>query len=309
MRLNDEGMIMGSRSPKPSHITLPKQELPFPSLLDFLDGHFPRVGRDVWLERLRCEKISDEEGRVVDEATPYRINARLRYYREIKAEPRIPFKEKILYEDDEILIADKPHFLPVTPTGRHVNECLLHRLVVRTGNEQIVPVHRLDKETAGLVLFSKRPETRRNYFGLFEGRQIEKQYEAIATLPKESGRKSWLVESRVEPSGEWILCHNVPGEINARSRIEMLESSGECARFALSPITGKTHQLRLHMGLIGSQILYDKFYPELQPESEVVDYSKPLQLLAKSLAFTDPISGIKHQVESESTLSSWQLAT
>jgi len=305
MSLNHDEMIAGSRSPKPSHITLPKQELPFPSLLNFLDSHFPRVGRDVWLERLRCKKISDEQGRVVDEATPYRINARLRYFREVGAEPRIPFEEQILYEDDEILIADKPHFLPVTPTGKHVNECLLHRLVVRTGSEQLVPVHRLDKDTAGVVLFSKRPETRRHYFGLFEDRKIEKQYEAIATLPEESGRKSWLVESRIEPSGEWILCHNVPGKINARSRIELLQSSGEYARFLLSPITGKTHQLRLHMGLLGSQILNDRFYPELQPESEVVDYTQPLQLLAKSLAFSDPLTGINHQISSEKSLSSW----
>lgn len=306
MSLNNEAMITDSRSPKPSHITLPKQAFPLPSLLDFLDGHFPRVGRDIWLERLQTDKISDEQGRVVDEATPYRINARLRYYREIKAEPRIPFEEKILYEDDEILVADKPHFLPVTPTGKHVNECLIHRLVLRTGNKQLVPVHRLDKETAGLVLFSKRPETRRDYFGLFQDGLIEKQYEAIATLPKDSERKKWLIESRIEPSGEWILCHNVSGEINARSRIELLERDAGFARFALSPITGKTHQLRLHMGLIGSQIRYDKFYPHLQPESETVDYSRPLQLLAKTLAFSDPISGIKHMFESENRLTAWK---
>jgi len=306
MSLNNDEMIAGSRSPKPSHITLPKQEHPFPSLLDFLDGHFPRVGRDIWLDRLRCKKIIDEQGRVVNEATHYRINARLRYYREIEAEPRIPFEEKIIYEDDEILIADKPHFLPVTPTGKHVNECLLHRLVVRTGNKQIVPVHRLDKETAGLVLFSKRPDTRRDYFGLFENRRIEKQYEAIATLPEDRERRAWSIESRIEPSGEWILCHNVPGEINARSRIELLEQDGDRARFALSPITGKTHQLRLHMGLIGSQILYDKFYPELQSESEVVDFTRPLQLLAKKLAFTGPVTGVDHQFESEQNLSSWK---
>lgn len=306
MSLNNEAMITDSRSPKPSHITLSKQAFPFPSLLDFLDGHFPRVGRDIWLERLQTDKISDEQGRVVDEATPYRINARLRYYREIKAEPRIPFEEKILYEDDEILVADKPHFLPVTPTGKHVNECLIHRLVLRTGNKQLVPVHRLDKETTGLVLFSKRPETRRDYFGLFQDGLIEKQYEAIATLPKDSERKEWLIESRIEPSGEWILCHNVSGEINARSRIELLERDAGFARFALSPITGKTHQLRLHMGLIGSQIRYDKFYPHLQPESETVDYSRPLQLLAKTLAFSDPVSGIKHMFESENRLTAWK---
>jgi len=306
MSLKSDEMIAGSRSPKPSHITLPRLTLPFPSLLDFLDNHFHRVGRDVWLERLHTGKICDEQGRAVDESTPYRINARLSYYREVKAEPRIPFQEHILYEDDEILLADKPHFLPVTPTGVSVNECLLHRLVVRTGNESLVPVHRLDRETAGLVLFSKRPTTRRDYFALFEQRQIEKQYEAIATLPKDIERKVWLIESRIEPSGEWILCHNVPGEINARSRIELLEAEGNLARFSLSPLTGKTHQLRLHMGLIGSQIRYDKFYPQLQPESEVVDYSRPLQLLAKSLAFTDPVSGIKHLFESGNCLAEWQ---
>jgi len=305
MSLNDAEMIRDSVSPKPSHITLPKQERPFPHLLDFLDTHFPRVGRDVWQERLQRGKISDEQGRVLDEASPYRINARLRYFREVKAEPRIPFEETILFENEEILVADKPHFLPVTPTGMHVNECLMHRLVARTGNRDLVPVHRLDKETAGLVLFSKRPETRKAYFGLFEGRHIHKRYEAIATLPDDSDRNEWLIESRIEPSGEWILCHNVPGKINARSGIEMLERSDDCARFSLSPITGKTHQLRLHMGLIGSQILNDKFYPLLQPESDSVDYSKPLQLLARSLVFRDPVTNIQHQFESENVLAGW----
>jgi len=305
MSLNDVEMIRGSVSPKPSHITLPKHERPFPPLLDFLDSHFPRVGRDVWQERLQRGKITDEEGRVLDETTPYRINARLRYFREVKAEPRIPFEERILFEDEEILVADKPHFLPVTPTGVHVNECLMHRLIVRTGNRELIPVHRLDKETAGLVLFSKRPETRKHYFGLFENRNIEKQYEAIATLPKDRDVRVWSVESRIEPSGKWILCHNVAGEINARSRIAMLDKGGDHARFVLSPITGKTHQLRLHMGLIGSQILNDKFYPVLQPEAEVVDYRKPLQLLAKGLVFQDPVTNIQHQFESENVLAGW----
>ncbi len=305
MSLNDAEIIRGSVSPKPSHITLPKQEYPFPSLLDFLDGHFPGVGRDVWLERLQNGKLSDEEGRTVDETTPYRINARLRYFREVKAEPRIPFEESILFENEEILVADKPHFLPVTPTGKHVNECLMHRLVARTGNSELVPVHRLDKETAGLVLFSKRQATRKAYFGLFERRCIDKRYEAVASLPDEPGRRSWLIESRIEPSGEWILCHNVAGRVNARSRIEMLESQGDYACFSLSPITGKTHQLRLHMGLIGSQILNDKFYPELMPESKSADYSKPLQLLARSLQFTDPLTGASCAIESRLKLAAW----
>jgi len=309
MCLHSDDYITGSRSPKPSYITLPRQDSPLPSMLDFLDQHFPRVGRDIWLERLHTGKICDEQARVVDESTPYRINARLSYYREVKFEARIPFLEKILYEDEHILLADKPHYLPVTPTGTAVNECLLHRLVKRTGNRELVPVHRLDRETAGLVLFSKRPETRRFYFALFNEGEISKQYEAVATLPKDREQREWLIESRIEASGEWILCHNVSGEINARSCITMLEEGRELARFALAPITGKTHQLRLHMGLIGSQILHDKFYPQLLPKPDIVDYTRPLQLLAKRLAFTDPVSGIAHQFESEQCLSAWQSIT
>ncbi len=305
--INDD--MTASRSPKPSYITLPRVNHPLPLMLDFLDQHFSRVGRDVWLERLQASKICDELGRVVDESTPYRINARLSYYREVKRETRIPFQERTLYEDENILLADKPHFLPVTPTGTAVNECLLYRLVKRTGNKQLVPVHRLDRETAGLVLFSKRPETRKFYFELFRLGRINKQYEAVASVPRDTTQTQWLIESRIEASGRWILCHNVPGEINARSSITMLESGDRLARFLLSPITGKTHQLRLHMGLIGSQILHDKFYPELLPKPASVDYSRPLQLLAKHLVFTDPVSGIKHQFESEQSLSAWQSIT
>jgi len=268
-------------------------------MLDFFDSHFSRIGRS--------GKICDEEGRAVDEATPYRINARLSYYREVAAEPRIPFRERILYEDDEILIADKPHFLPVTPSGAYVNECLLHRLIVHSGNEHLVAVHRLDRETAGLVLFSKRKQTRKAYFSLFRDGAIDKQYEAVASLPEDSGRKSWLIESRIERSDVHMHFHNVPGEINARSRIELLEERGDIGRFALSPLTGKTHQLRLHMDSIGSQILNDRFYPVFQPPTAVPDYSSPLQLLAKSLAFTDPLSGTVHLFESEQSLSAWQL--
>jgi len=291
--------ILGSRSPRPSHITLPGLDQPFPSMLDFLDGHFPRVGRAVWLERLRSGAVLDEQGGKVGEDTPYRINARLSYYREVEREARIPFSESIVYEDDDILLADKPHFLPVTPGGKYVNECLLHRLIVRTGNEQLVPVHRLDRETAGLVLFSKRQATRKDYFALFREGNIDKQYQAIASLPAQAEKKEWLVESRIERSDAWIVFANLPGEINARSRIRLVESGASLGRFELSPLTGKTHQLRLHMGLIGSQILHDRFYPELLPFPEVPDYSNPLQLLAESLAFTDPVSGGKRRFASE----------
>ena len=167
MSLNYESLITDSRSPKPSYITLPRLDQPLPSMLNFLDQHFSHVGRDTWVERLQTGKIRDEQERIVDESTTYRINARLSYYREVKAERRIPFEEKIIYEDENFLLADKPHYLPVTPTGSAVNECLMHRLIKRTGNTDLIPVHRLDRDTAGLVLLSKIPETRKHYFALF----------------------------------------------------------------------------------------------------------------------------------------------
>ncbi|OIQ01541.1 MAG: pseudouridine synthase [Zetaproteobacteria bacterium CG2_30_59_37] len=297
--------ILGSRSPKPSHITLPRLDQPFPCMLDFLDGHFPRVGRAVWLARLRSGAVLDEQGRRVGEDTPYRINARLSYYREVAREPRIPFTETILYEDDDILLADKPHFLPVTPAGNYVNECLLHRLILRTGNGELVPVHRLDRETAGLVLFSKRQATRKAYFALFREGNIDKQYEAVASLPVDGERREWRVESRIERSEAWITFANVPGEVNARSIIRLAEVDGDVGRFILSPLTGKTHQLRLHMGLIGSHILNDSFYPELLPFPDVPDYSRPLQLLARELGFVDPVSGAVQRFESANRLQAW----
>ncbi|OIP99838.1 MAG: pseudouridine synthase [Zetaproteobacteria bacterium CG2_30_46_52] len=297
--------IKGSRAPKPSYITLPARPKPLPSLLDFLDGHFPRVGREVWEHRLQNGKVSDESGRIVDLQTPYRINARLAYFREVIAEPRIPFAEHVLFEDEHILLADKPHFMPVTPSGTAVNECLLHRLIQRTGNTDLVPLHRLDKDTAGLVLFSKSPATRNAYNTLFRLGHIDKHYEAVGNLPAEQGKQSWLIESRIEPSGEWILQHNVQGPINARSSITILKTGAHLAQYALSPITGKTHQLRLHMGLIGVQILHDSFYPQIQPKTDLPDYSKPLQLLAKSLSFTDPISREKRAFTSHLGLKMW----
>ena len=287
-----------STAPTPSYITLPKLETPLPSLLDFLDRRFPNVGRDIWQERLRNGKISDERGHIVDERTLYRINARLRYFREIRHEPKIPFEERILYQDDAILVADKPHFLPVTPSGNYVNECLLHRLRLRTGNPDLVPVHRLDRETAGLVLFTVQKDARHPYFDLFRHGNIHKQYEAIATPPADPAQHEWLIESRIERGEPWLRFANVPGEINARSTVRLIEKRGDLVKFELEPLTGKTHQLRLHLGLLGSHILNDCFYPDFIPPSERPDFSNPLQLLAKRLSFRDPLSGREMYFES-----------
>ncbi|OIO68703.1 MAG: pseudouridine synthase [Zetaproteobacteria bacterium CG12_big_fil_rev_8_21_14_0_65_55_1124] len=291
-----------STAPTPSYITLPNLQKPYPSLLDFLDQRFPFVGREVWQHRLESNKISDEHGNPVDMTTPFRRNARLRYFREVEDEHPIPFQEYILFQNDSILVADKPHFLPVTPSGSYVNECLLHRLRRKTGLDHLVPVHRLDRETAGLVLFSCDAKRRGPWFDLFRQGNISKRYEAIATCPVDTGQREWLIESRIERGEPWLRFRNVEGEINARSRIRLVEARGELAKFELEPITGKTHQLRLHLGLIGANIVGDRFYPDFQPPQNPPNYDNPLQLLAKNLAFTDPLSGEARSFESRFTL-------
>ena len=287
-----------SRSVTASHITLPNLAPPYPSLLDFLVQRFPFVGHDVWLHRLESGKISDEKGKLVTADTAYRINARLRYFREVLQEQPIPFQETILFQNESFLIADKPHFLPVTPSGNYVNECLLHRLKLKTGLEHLTAAHRLDRETAGLVLFVCNKEYRRAYFKLFQQRNIKKYYEAVATLPDQPEPSNWLIESRIEQAEPRIRYQNSDGEINARSRIRLVETRGKLAKFELEPMTGKTHQLRLHLGLIGSHIIGDRLYPECLTQRSPCNFDNPLQLLAKQLSFTDPISGEKQQFES-----------
>jgi len=283
----------------PSYVTLPNIKPPHPSLLDFLDHRFPFVGREVWQQRLNSGKISDESGKPVDTGTLFRVNARLRYFREVEYEHPVPFQENILFQNDAFLIADKPHFLPVTPSGNYVNECLLHRLKQKTGLEHLVPVHRLDRETAGLVLFSCDRNNRHPWFELFQKGNIHKRYEAIATLPETSEQQEWLIHSRIEAGEPRVRFKNVEGDTNAISRIQLIEKRNKLARFELEPVTGKTHQLRLHMSIIGSHIIGDRLYPDFKPQQSPPDYNNPLQLLAKALSFTNPLTDEKQHFESQ----------
>jgi tRNA pseudouridine32 synthase/23S rRNA pseudouridine746 synthase len=194
------------------------------------------------------------------------------------------------------VVADKPHFLPVTPSGRYLQETLLVRLKSRLGLNELTPIHRIDRETAGLVLFSVRTADRNAYQGLFRQHTIHKHYEAIAAWRADIAlpvtRKSRIVEDQ-----PFFRQREVPGEPNSESRIELMEVAGDLARYALSPITGKKHQLRVHMNALGVPIQNDRMYPpvDVTPDD---DYAFPLQLLARSIAFTDPVTGQQRQFES-----------
>ena len=285
----------------PSVVTLPAMEKPYPSILEFLARTFPNIPRDEWAERIHAGKVLDEHGAPITMESKYVPAKRLFYFREVENEPVIPFSEGIVFQNDELLISCKPHFLPVIPGGRFVNECLLNRLRSRTGIADLVPLHRIDRETAGLVIFSVNRETRGLYHELFMHGKIAKTYHALAefTYPPQATR--WVIENRIVRGEPRFRMKIVPGLVNARSSIQLLESAGNRGRFQLSPVTGKTHQLRLHMSSLGFRIINDRVYPELLAEQND-DFDQPLQLLAKHIAFRDPITGKPVEFSSERAL-------
>lgn len=286
---------------RPSAITLPPTPPPYPSILDFLIRTFPHVAAARWAERLRAGKILDDRGQPIAADTPYAAGLRLRYFREVGDEPLIPSAEHIVFQNDEILVACKPHFLPVVPGGRYVNECLEQRLRERTGIADLVPLHRIDRDTAGLVLCSLNPQTRGLYHALFAAGRIEKTYQALAEVREPQDRNEWTVENRMVRGEPRFRMQTVPGRVNARSIIRLLDVNGGRGRFELQPLTGKTHQLRLHMSGLGFGIVNDRYYPELQPE-RADDFDRPLQLLAARLRFRDPVTRRDLEFESDRRL-------
>jgi tRNA pseudouridine32 synthase/23S rRNA pseudouridine746 synthase len=261
----------------------------WPTLLDFLLERFPSVPAADWQTRLETGEVVDAEGhtaRANDVPTPGR---RLYYYRSVPAEPRIPFEATVLWQDEHLLVVDKPHFLPVIPSGKYVQETLLVRLKAQLGLDALSPIHRIDRDTAGLVLFSVNPATRNAYQALFRDRVVDKTYQCIAPW---NPALAWPLhrESRIGQGAHFMQQAEVPGPVNAITDIDMLESHGAWARYQLQPLTGQRHQLRVHMAALGLPLLFDGIYPVLTPEGEF-DYSRPLQLLAQRIAFTDPLSG------------------
>ncbi|APW43267.1 pseudouridine synthase [Rhodoferax saidenbachensis] len=268
----------------------------WPSVMDFLAHQFPRVAPGIWQQRLAQGSVSDDSGAVLSADTPCVPGQRLYYYREVEAEVPIPFEATVLWRNDDLLVADKPHFLPVMPSGKYVQETLLVRLKKEFDLPELTPIHRIDRDTAGLVLFSVRAATRNAYAALFRERQVTKHYECIApwnpALP-------WPIHraTRIGNAQHFMQQSEEVGEVNAITDIEPIEVHGNWARYALKPITGQRHQLRVHMAALGLPLLGDGIYPVLTPEG-TEDYNNPLQLLAQSIAFTDPLCEEPMQFES-----------
>jgi tRNA pseudouridine32 synthase/23S rRNA pseudouridine746 synthase len=276
---------------------------PWSTLIDFLVERFSGIPRDEWLARIARGEVLTAQGEPATLDTPYHAHTTVHYYRHVAAETRIPFDEVILFQDAHLIVADKPHFLPVMPAGRFVQETLLVRLKRRLGLDALVPLHRIDRDTAGLVLFAIQPATRDRYTALFRQRAVRKSYEAIAPW-RDDLHLPLVRRSRLLAGDSFMQMREVAGTPNAETAIELLETKGNIARYRLAPLTGKKHQLRAHMAALGMPIVNDRIYPQLQPRSTAseTDYSQPLQLLAKSLTFCDPLTGGHRHFESKQNL-------
>jgi tRNA pseudouridine32 synthase/23S rRNA pseudouridine746 synthase len=274
-----------------SRLHLPKLDPAPKTILGYLIAHFPHIPAQTWHERVANGKVRLDDGSTLTVESPYRHGVTVLYSREIAQEPASDVEATILFQDTNILAADKPHGMVVTPSGDHVERSLLARLQNRTGLEKLAPVHRLDRETAGVVLFTINTAARALYHELFSSRSVQREYLAVAKVGNAGMQKEWDIRNRLEESEPWYrrrIEENNGAEPNAITRIELLESRNGLGLFRLLPETGKKHQLRVHMASIGCPIVGDLLYPELRENSE---NDSPLQLLAHRLSFIDPLSG------------------
>ncbi len=286
-------------------------EGPWDTAMDYMMHRWGHIDPQGIEDRFAAGEIVGEGGIPLDRATPLRRHTFIWYYRSLPPEPRIPVELDILYQDEHLLVVDKPHFLPTTPGGTYIQESALVRLRNQLQLPDLIPMHRLDRMTAGILLLSTNPGTRGKYQVLFEKRQVQKEYECVSAAEPAPGHPAVdfpvVVRNRMTKSRSYLLAEVIEGEPNAETRIERLRtfagpadgaptggpSDGAAPRralYRLEPHSGKTHQLRVHMASLGLGIVNDAFYPELLDKAPD-DYARPLQLLARGIRFVDPISG------------------
>ncbi|MFD8814230.1 RluA family pseudouridine synthase [Streptomyces sp. NPDC059627] len=272
---------------------------------DYLVARLSGAAPGVVVEMLDSGSVVDTDGHPVPADTPYSPGRYLFFHRDLPPEVPVPFPLEIVHRDAHLVVADKPHFLATTPRGSHVVETALARLRRELGIPELGSAHRLDRLTAGLVLFVVRPGERGAYQTLFSERRVRKEYEAIApydpTLAVPRTVRSRILKERGVPAAR-----EIEGEPNAETLVELVERRGDLGRYRLTPHTGQTHQLRVHMSALGVPILGDPLYPVVTGPVPDGDFRRPLQLLARSLEFTDPVTGVEHRLRSGRTLRAWE---
>lgn len=271
------------------------------SAIDFLTSRFPHISQNIWLGRFETHQILNQSHEPISPQTLVTTLTHIVYFRDIPDEIPIPFKERIVHEDAHILVVDKPPFLPVIPSGRFVQESLLVRVRTLTNNTNIIPLHRIDKDTSGLVIFSKNPASRDAYHAIFRDHKIQKTYKAVAPFDSRFITQQ-TYESRIIRDPEFFFRSiETNGPSNSVTNLSIVRHNSSVALYQLEPITGKKHQLRVHMAALGIPILNDALYPEINDPTPG-DYTRPLQLLAQRLQFIDPITNQECVFQSRQTL-------
>jgi tRNA pseudouridine32 synthase / 23S rRNA pseudouridine746 synthase len=292
---------------------------PWPTVLAFLAERFAKQGLAVWAERMRSGAVCDEAGEALALDAHFTPGQLLSYVRAVPHEADHGLQARIVYQDDCLLVADKPHFMPVTPGGEVVQGSLLIQLQAMSGLADLQPLHRIDAETAGLVAFSVRKQDRGAYQAMFRDKLVSKTYLAVSVSNATEPEAGKVIErhSQIEDDPVHFMRMREAGNGtngtsngngNAHSRIECLGVAGGRAHWRLRPISGKRHQLRVHMNALDWPLLHDRIYPNLLPARDRHAPLPPaLQLLAQQLAFKDPLTGIEHHFCSHTHLSEWRL--
>lgn len=269
------------------------------TIREFLVDTEPRIEPSRIDEMFSSREIVDMHG-PLDIDAPYVRGEAVWFHRDLPVETIVPFDIPIVYRDDTLLVVDKPHFLPTIPRGGHILQTALVKLRLELDLPDLVPAHRLDRVTAGLVLFVVDPRARGAYQTLFQDRKVRKVYDAVAGVNPELEFPRTIV-SRIIKDKYDFAAREVDGEPNAETLVELVESRNGLGRYRLSPTTGRTHQLRLHMNSLGLPIIGDDLYPH-PTDRAVDDFTSPLRLLASELEFDDPISGLARRFITSRTL-------
>lgn len=280
----------------PDRIRMPA-DAAAPTIVEFLRAHHPD---EDWAARLAAREVVDEHGRVIDQDTRYQPTRFVYFYREPAPEVPVPFGIDILHHEGGLVVVDKPHFLSTIPRGAHIRETVVVRLRRDLGLPDLVPVHRLDRMTAGVLLCTSDPELRRPYQEMFERQRVRKVYEAIAPY-RDGVEFPRTVRSRIRKVHGELTASEEAGEPNSETLVELVECRGDLARYRLHPRTGRTHQLRLHLNSLGAPIVGDNFYPQFR-RREPDDFTDPLRLLARAVEFDDPVTGEARRFESRRIL-------
>lgn len=284
---------------------------PWPTVGAYMAERFFHLDPERLLRRFDRGEIVARDGSALTRETPLGAHEFVWYYREPPIERDIPFEIEVLHQDDDLVVADKPHFLPTTPGGKYLQNSALVRLRNRLGIPELTPIHRLDRATAGLLMFSTRPATRGAYQLLFERREVEKVYEAVSALPADWDAASpalggipfpIVYRNHIEKLRAQVTVQvDADREPNSETLIELIGFDDRVLHTLLRPHSGRMHQLRVHLAALGAGILNDGFYPVLLPEAPD-DFARPLQLLARELRFIDPLSGIAREFRTRRTL-------